>query len=333
MYPHPRTALSRNTAQSNRTSQVSTPPVNVHIPGGDVQNDLFGRHLKAFVINSVTGNPSRLSLRFDILLDSPSVLEPIAASPRLVDLEFIPSELSSPSSVLALAKFLDHSDHLRGLSLPGEALCTQIHQRLAQFPSLRELHIDAKTSKIPNDFLTASPENFPALETLQVTGSLSDLSKVVRACSRGSTTAIRRIRIEASALSHEKELRDTLEVLLGYCPSITELEIVINGLNGKEDFRWMALSLLTGFKLQKFVIEHPRPLLFSVDFIERLLEAWPRARHISLNPRPSFPSYSTSSRNAPPLPTSDCLRFFDKKAGLNHYGIYLKSGGPVIREL
>ena len=334
MYPNPRTALPRHAAPSNRTSQVSSVlPANVHVPGRDVLKDLFRQHLKAFVINSAMGYPSRLSLRFDILSDSPSLFELIAASPRLVDLELIPSE-SPPPSVLALVEFLDHLDRLERLSLPGEALCAEIHQRLAQLPSLRELHVDAKTTKISNRFSTANPNDFRALETVQVTGYLLDLAKVVRACSHRSTTTIRRIRVETSALSHEKELHDTLKVLLEYCPEVEELEIVINGLNEKEDFRWMALSLLTRFKeLRKFVIEHPRPLPLADDFIERLLEGWPRARHISLNPRPTFPSYSTSPRDAPPLPTSDCLRFFDKRAGLDHYGIYLKSSGPVIREM
>ena len=339
MYPYPRTSLPYTTAPSNRTPQVSRPqrhvgvPLDVHVPRRDDRDDLFGQHLKTSVINSAIGNPSGLSLRFDNLLHSPSILELIAVSPRLVNIEFIASEISSPSSVLALAGFLDHLDRLQTLSLPGEALCTQVHQRLARSPSLRELHIDAQTSKIPKDFLTASPKDFRALETLQVTGSLSDLSKVVRACSPGSTTAIHRVRVEASALSHEKELHDTLKVLLEYCPGIEGLEIITNNLNENEDFRWMALSQLTKFKLRNFVIEHPRPLPLANDFIKQLLEAWPRARHISLNPRPPFPSYGASSHDAPPLPTSDCLRFFDKKPGLDHYGIYLESGGPVIRDM
>ena len=339
MYPYPKTTLPRNAALlSNRTPgpqqcYAGVLPVDVHVPGRDVRNDLFGQRLKAFAISSATGNPRRLSLRFDILLHSPSVLELITASPRLVDLEFISSEIPSPSSVLALAAFLDHLDHLQRLSLPGEALCTGIHQRLARLPSLRELHIDVKISRIPKDFLTASLADFRVLETLQVTGSLSDLAKVVRACSHGSTTAIRRIHAEARALSHEQELHDTLKVLLEYCPGVEKLEFVIDGLDEKEDFRWMGLSLLTKFKLRKFVIEHPCPLPLDDDFVERLLDAWPRARHISLNPRPSFPSYNTSSRDAPPLPTSDCLQFFDRKAGLDHYGIYLESGGPIIREM
>jgi hypothetical protein len=281
-------------------------------------------HLRTLI--DILPNLQGLTLPQNILDDFPSLLDHVSATSSL---GFAPSDRFGASSVLTLSRGFNRFNQLHTIALGGAAFSAS-HLRLARLPGLKEMHINTLISGFQGQPPSATQGDFLALRTLEITGSLSDLITVMRACCNPSTTVLRRIVVTASFLTHPEEMKQALRTISERCPRIKELKISINCKNTtrNEDAKWMDLQGLLNFDLENFSVEHPLPLSLSDDFVAQLLEAWTRPQLVSLNPYPS-----SAARSASYLPTWMCISYFADKPSLDYFGMYLNFNtrvGPCI---
>ena len=214
-------------------------------------------------------------------------------------------------------------DHLRKLCLPANILCDSLLVCLGELLGLQKLTIIA-TSPVPV-LSAAMPNSFPVLRTLKLFGSKnlsSDLETALRAFAPPHSTTLRRVFVDAAYLSHRNEMRDTLNAIVQYRGAIEELGIRINGMHRLERRDWMELSQLKLLRnIRMLGITHSRPLPLTDGDVGHFITAYPLAKFLSFNPRPTLPPwYSPISHS----PTLNCLRgVVTEGSNLHHFGIYL----------
>ncbi|GLB34023.1 hypothetical protein LshimejAT787_0109070 [Lyophyllum shimeji] len=234
------------------------------------------------------------------------------------------------SSVISeLISGLHHFDHLKKLALPAEVLCPSLHACLGGLRGLQELKIVAATTTTPTELPAPHPGQFATLRTLQILGTFSHLQWALEAFAHPEANSLRSIYVESKCLGNKDETRGAFEIMASRCPKVKELGVCIQNIHPFEKMDWLDLSPLCDLQLKDFVIHHPRPLALSDSDILRFLTAWSRAKHISLNPRPTLPAWVASGGAAPPLPTlTSLIHAAEHGRMLHHFGIYLNSRLP-----
>ena len=286
----------------------------------------------------------KITVTLDVLSGVNILLHVLSALPHFRQLVLLrPKSFSLSSGIKtvingSLIAGLRGFDHLRKLTLPLDVVCDDLLDCLAGIVGLRELTLTPATSLIPTSSRHAVTGQFPNLRSLRVSGSLSDLASVVRACVHPLTNVITFVGVVTRSLQHAQEMRDAMQVVATHCGGLRAMEINIEHVHGMENSVWLDFApLLRGCpNLEKFTIKHPRPLPLSDANIRNMLVTWPLAQHLSLNPRPSLPPWRIERGSQCYLPTLGCLGHVAENAGrsLLHFGVYLntRSGhGEMVR--
>ena len=294
-----------------------SPPLNLLDNRRDVFNafkQLLANSLVLHIVTFPLGlSPGLISICKESLPQRPWVIE-LTTSPEMA----IPQELD-------LAACFRNFHGLQKLSLPSGILCNPLIDCLGDLQGLQEQTIVAM-GPVPSVKPTHRPQDkFPALHTLILLGSTAlqqDAEGLVHTFSGSRMNAIKKIKVEAESLSHGKEMKRTLDVILRYCPQIDHLDICIKGTTETEGSDWVDLSRLTRFNLRVFKIKHPRPIPLTDEDIRHLLKAWCSAESVSFNPRPTLPvKYSTRAAQSP---TVDCLKHVARHGrNLRRFGVFL----------
>lgn len=279
----------------------------------------------------------KLSLPADVV--STSLLVALSELPDLRELVFSSGARISSS----LISRWDHSRYicfsqLRIVSIPLDCLSDTFLDCLAQLPNLEEFVVSSATSPVAADATyrrATSYGEFAVLRSLQVSGNMAECAKMIRACvyakaqdvdTKGDheVGGLQRLHLFTQSLQHRKDMPNVLEVIAIHCPTLKELTIDIQNIHMGENADWMDLmpSRRLGM-LETIRIRHPHPLPLPDNHIYLMLRAWPSAKHISLNPRPSLRPWKIEGYYK--LPTLLCLSHVAKEGrlSLRHFAVYM----------
>jgi hypothetical protein len=233
------------------------------------------------------------------------------------------------NTVTDLVRGLQGFHHLWEVSLPLGLVRDDLLDSLATILDLQGLKFTGASTTSPTHatYRPVATGQFPSLCRLKVYGSLSNLANIVSACVDSQTTVLRAVAIVTHSLQHADEMRGTMQVLATQCRGLRKLRINIKDVHAMENRLWVDIMPLRGCgHLQEFIIKHPRPLSLCDANVLHLLDNWPHARHISLNPRPQWRTIMGYS-----LPTLTCLGHVAHKGRqLLHFGVYLNPCGVTI---